>query len=386
MRTPEQLRARQRRDWLLGEGIWPCSLSTEPPTEAEAMAHWESFDRWMRLWRDAADQGNGRVQSRCVKWGRVGEQVLPDRWLFDTPEAVAAELSEAHRWRQAVRRLERLSAWVPGQGDDPGTPVRWRNELARHFDVLADFSDDRFERLCRVVDWLCRNPRSGLYPRQLPVAGVDSKWLESHRRVVAAWVAAWTGSDTAEFHAVTGLRTAPDRLRMKVLDPALRDHWRGLSDIEAPVADFVSMDVPARQVIVVENLVTGLACEDLPGAVVFMRRGYAVEALGQLAWLRGLPIVYWGDLDSHGFAILSRLRGYLPDVRSVLMDRQTLSAHQELVVEEPAPHASQALPHLHAEEQALFAELGGRRLEQERIAWDWAWPRLKAVAEALADS
>jgi hypothetical protein len=387
MRAPEQLLARlrttwsrQRRDWLLSGGAWPCSLSTEPPTEKQAMADWAAFDRWLRLWREMAGREQGRVQFHAVKWGKVGEQVLPERWLFDTPETVAAALGEEHRWWQAKRRFDALTLGATDAGGDPEAMDRWRHELARHFDVLADFADDRFERLRRVVEWLRGHPRSGLYPRQLPIAGVDSKWLESHRAVVAAWVAAWTGSDAAGFHAATGLRAAPDRLRMRVLDPELRKSLRGLSDIEAPVEEFLSLELPARQVFIVENLFTGLAFGDLPSAVVFMRRGYAVEALAQLPWLRDLPVVYWGDLDTHGFAILSRLRGYLPWVRSVLMDRETFAAHEALAVEESAPHVAQELPHLTPGEQALFAALGGRRLEQERIAWDWAWPRL--VAEA----
>lgn len=38
---------------------------------------------------------------------------------------------------------------------------------------------------------------------------------------------------------------------------------------------------------------------------------------------------YWGDLDTHGSAILDRLRAWLPQTRSFLMDRETLLDHRE---------------------------------------------------------
>ena len=34
----------------------------------------------------------------------------------------------------------------------------------------------------------------------------------------------------------------------------------------------------------------------------------------------------WGDIDTHGFAILDQLRGILDSVQSLLMDRETLFA------------------------------------------------------------
>jgi len=49
---------------------------------------------------------------------------------------------------------------------------------------------------------------------------------------------------------------------------------------------------------------------------------------------------YWGDLDTHGFAILNQLRAWLPQTRSFLMDRQTLVEHRDRWGREPAPTAA----------------------------------------------
>ena len=83
---------------------------------------------------------------------------------------------------------------------------------------------------------------------------------------------------------------------------------------------------------------------------------------------------YWGDLDTHGFAILDRLRAWL-------MDRPTLLEHQDRWGREPSP-TSASLRHLTPDEAALYEDLVSDRfaerlrLEQERINWAWVQERL----------
>jgi hypothetical protein len=86
--------------------------------------------------------------------------------------------------------------------------------------------------------------------------------------------------------------------------------------------------------------------------------------------LQTAKLYYWGDLDSHGFAMLSRLRGYFPQLTSLLMDAQTLDAFQNLWGTEPK--SSVANPaNLTSDEYGLFQRLKtqGIRLEQEYIGF-----------------
>lgn len=395
MKSPESLRKqlrgrwlKQRHSWLAGGGTWPLPLPIGGAgLKADAvLEHWDTFDAWLDAWkRQKAQPSCGRVVPKLrFRHSPFGEQEVPCSWTFDTPDAVAAELGEAARWQRAKQRFDRLATWVPGveEGGDaaPRLVLLWRRVVARRFDLLADLEDGEFELLLRVVDWIWRHPDSGIYLRELPVAGIDTKWAERRRRVITAWVWVLRGGTVGShnFYRVTGLRAPPDRLRLRLLDGELRARLGGLSDIEAPAAEVMRLNLPVRRVLIVENLVTGLACEDLPGTVVFMGRGYAIEALAALPWLAQVPVHYWGDIDTHGLAILSRLRSRLSHVRAVLMDEGTWQAHRALAVQEPAPHPSRELAHLTAEELLLFRALRDDRgrLEQERIPWAWAWPRL----------
>lgn len=394
MQTPDALRARlrvawsrNRHDWLRGGGSWPKSFSTDPPTEAEAMAQWSVFDAWLAQWRMAAKTTAARLREETRAWQKsLGTQSLPCSWCFDTPEDVAAELGEAHSWERAKRRFDALvDRFVPV------ADVRWRQVVSRDFDVLASVDDGEFGRICTVLDWLLRYPGSGFYPRQLPIAGIDSKWLEARRSMMAAWVAALRDVESGDFHVVTGLRAPPDRLRLRLLDPTLRRRLGGLADIEAPIDDIAALELGAERVLIVENLYTGLAIEDRPNTVLFMGRGNAIEAFARIPWLKDLPIDYWGDLDTYGFAILARLRGYLPQVCSVLMDRETLLAFEALWGTEKRQYPAVELAHLTAPERQVYGELRGDalgtriRLEQERVAWDWVRARLGSGMVARPD-
>ena len=395
MRAPEELRVRlastwaaRRREWLQGEGTWPWRLKAGEARRDDLRDRWSAFDSWLRAWRSLSTRGH--VQYKVKSFGPWGTHEVPDEWRFDTPEQVADELGEGLRWRQARERFVELSQWQ----DDGEASLSWRRGLARRFDVLADLPPEEFMRLCAVVKWLWQHPASHLYPRQLPIAGMDSKWVEKHGKLVAHWVAALRGMVSGDFYEVTGLRAMPDRLRMRILDDALREHWHGLSDIEAPVAEFAALKRfhPAC-VMMVENLTTGLAFEDLPGTVVFMRRGYAVEALARLPWMKDVPVLYyWGDLDTHGLHILHRLRAHVPTVKSLMMDDlSAFEAFGELAIHEPAPSAALSLPNLTGEEQRMYrrlkagrlegddVDIRGLRLEQERLAWPWAWMKVRAA-------
>jgi hypothetical protein len=128
----------------------------------------------------------------------------------------------------------------------------------------------------------------------------------------------------------------------------------------------------AKTVFIVENEITYLAFPEVPNSVVMFGSGYTLEAANAQPWLEPKEIVYWGDIDTHGFAILNNLRSRLPLVGSILMDKITLMAHSQQWVREPMP-TSRPLEYLTGEESSVYTDLVedryGRslRLEQERV-------------------
>ena len=101
--------------------------------------------------------------------------------------------------------------------------------------------------------------------------------------------------------------------------------------------------------------------------------GYGFEAIARAAWLQQCGLHYWGDIDTHGFAILDQLRARFPHAQSFLLDHDTLLEHQAQWTLEPQP-TQRDLPRLNEAEQRVYDDLRWRRLrdeplrlEQERI-------------------
>jgi hypothetical protein len=210
---------------------------------------------------------------------------------------------------------------------------------------------------------------------------VDTKWISANRALVTGLLRALLGRE-GDLFQLAGLRREPVLLRMRLLDPQLRTSVGGLDDVTAPIEQIAALALQPSRVFIVENLQTGLAFAELPGSLVFMGKGYAVDVFGAIPWLRDVVCHYWGDIDTHGLAILDRLRDYLPQARSLLMNETTLLDHRDLWVQEARPLGPQDLANLDDAEKALYDSLVGNRwetslrLEQERIAWDYAWERI----------
>jgi hypothetical protein len=159
------------------------------------------------------------------------------------------------------------------------------------------------------------------------------------------------------------------------------------ADVTLDAEAFARLAIPIQHVFITENETNFLAFPDAAASLVVFGAGYGWEALSRAEWLGACTLHYWGDIDTHGFAILDQLRGRCGQVASFLMDRATLMAHETFWGEEP-DQVMHDLPRLTASERALFDDLRdnrirkGLRLEQERIGFGWVET---ALADALLD-
>lgn len=369
--TPQAAQAQVRRKYERSFGTWATGsvpeplleLPLHPPTERSALEQGQAVIEWVKSW----DNAPGVVWGER-RWASLGRQRVPERLVLPLVSDAAAWCGRSAHWRR-VRERTAAVLNLAGDAASPTLPA----VVGRAAGELEALPADDVERLIAVLDWLGRHPESGLYLRQLPIGGVDTKWVQRHRGLVERLHQGLTG------YATLGLAGAPQLMRLRFLDR----RWApgGLGDVSAPPADLAALDIAPRTVFVFENLESVLAMPPWPDAVVLHGQGYAVDRLGSLPWVRSAGVLYWGDLDSHGLAILNRLRAQPLAVRTVLMDLATLDGHRHLWVPEPKP-ATGDFAHLHPAERetmAGLAERGNVRLEQERIPWDVALAALRSA-------
>jgi hypothetical protein len=324
----------------------------------------------VRAWITGLEAGsrNGeRYTLRHVTIGGrlIGRNEMPDRAIIDSYEQAAALLGigeQLHAYMSVLSKVEPepvVRSWVAAN------PLR-ALEVANLWPTLLS-----------AYRWLHTERGSGRYLRQITAPGADTKFVERHRRLLAQLLG--VPSAGPGFLAGLGLAAKPETLRLRA--GAATGLTAGLSDVTARLDELAKLDPAVARALVIENEITFLSVPVPSDGVVVWGKGFEVDRAGALPWLAGAEVVYWGDLDTHGFAILSQLRAWLPQTRSVLMDRATLLAHRDRWVTEPSPTAAR-LDRLTAEEQALYQDLvtdrlGERvRLEQERIAWNWATDKL----------
>lgn len=349
-----------------------------PPSEQEALKDQQAAVDWVASWRkiggpNAEDPGPGKPIIDWVErsWSRIGRQHVPRRMRLRTPDAVAEFVGgeDARQWHLLRGRI----MVIRGRFNNEYTAT---SAIKAHSAKILQLDQAEFETVLSAVAWLRDNPVGTIRPRQMPIRGVDSKWFEKHRKMVESFLDAIERSDAVD------VLDAEPRARMRILDHALVPF--PLSDINAPLAELSALNIAPRLVFVFENLESVLSMPVWAGAVAVHGSGYVVNNVARLAWTHEARVIYWGDLDSHGMAILAQLRRQLPQVESVLMAEDILIEHKDLWVQElePIPH-SRDLPELTETETQALARIraeGDVRLEQERIPWETALERLAASA------
>lgn len=369
MRTIDDLTgwaARQWRanwpGWLADPGQAAPSWPLHTPTAREIAADPDGVAREVGRWVAVGARGGLTVEWVERRTTSFGRQRLPARVVAD-PGALAALAGEQETWRRASQAADLLRRSWPDR--DLSGPLRLAARRLGGLD-LADAV-----RLSAVLGWLEAHPDSGLWERELPVPGVDSKWLERHRVVVEALHEGIVGG-------APGLRRPGAVFRVSHLDASLTD---GPRDFAAELAGVASLEVTPRRVLLVENLTSLLTLPDLPGTVAVHGMGFAAPSLAQVPWIRGADEAwYWGDVDTYGLLILGQVRAALPAVRSVLMDPATLQAHRKWAGHEPSPFRGE-IGFLTADEHRTLSALreGDLRLEQERIPRGAAHQTLRAL-------
>lgn len=358
---------RQLKSWLFGEATESLTVRLGGPSEAAVAAHRAAVEAWVRAW----ERSPLVVYWEERQWPSLGRQPLPVSVTLNGPDAIAAAAGFTEHWQMLQRRCARL------RGMDE-TPT-WTTILPSTFRYWRALTDSDFDRLMAVLEWLRENPASGLLIRQLPIPGVDTKWLGAHRVLVTSLAVPLGVPEHL------GLRERDLLRAVAIIDPELR---QGLPRLfAASDRELAALDLSPPQVLLVENLQTLEALPDLPDTVAVFGWGGHALAVADFPWVRDAPrVLYWGDLDADGFAILARFRAKRP-CESVLMDSAAVERWRDLAVPCPTTPSVETDLLTTAEREALdLLRRDGLRLEQERIPMEVAADQLRAAASPCDDS
>lgn len=367
------------RQAVSGQDLFPLRLTLKGPASADITNRFEAVRAWSA---ELAAMARVRLEWQEVRHRVQGAQRLPASAWIDCIEDMLALLGKQREWDRFAALVRHTRQAQPGL-------LPWLERRPLQALELAE----NWPRLLAVVQWLKDHPRPGIYLRQVDLPGVHTKFIESHRGVLAELLdlalpphaidATRTG--VTQFAGRYGFLDKPVRLRFRVLDARLQVVCGVASpDVTLDAESFSRLRPAVKRVFITENETNFLAFPPVVESIVLFGAGYGWEALARSSWLNDCTVYYWGDIDTHGFAILDQLRGHFAHVASFLMDRQTLDAHEVMWGREATPVVSD-LHRLTADERALYDALRdnrirtGLRLEQEQIGFHYVSQRLQAL-------
>ncbi|MCS2157697.1 DUF3322 domain-containing protein [Scandinavium sp. H11S7] len=377
--TPEDLHAQLQRLWNKGtllrelaqcSDIFPLQLSLKKPSSGDLSLRFNDVRLWITELKKAEQKGYS-VEWKVIRHRVIGTNSLPTKIRVDSV-TVAIKLLGVKHQAATYEQLIRIVS------DAQPTLLPW---LIKYPHCVLEQAQN-WPQFLSIILWLQNHPRPNVYLRQIDLPNVNSKFIEQHRGVLGELFELALPPEAIDLHARGvqqfnrrfGFREKPLRVRYR-----LSNEETGDNEIDSRTFSTLSPSVNA--IFVIENEISYLDFPAPAGAMVIFGRGYGFDMLSAARWMQSKILYYWGDIDTHGFAILNQFRQIFPRTRSLLMDEATLLAHRQSWGHEEKPCLRQLAALTENEKQlcvALTEFQPGRniRLEQEHITKSWI---LKAV-------
>lgn len=373
MLSPEQIRKRALngyedflRSLAVGENTFPLSLFGGGLSRITDYT--KARDAIIEL-RNHSKQTKGlgySVEWKQQTFRRFGEQQVPATVSFATRDDYTRFLGKCSEVRQFEHDCKLVLEIFPEL-------VEWiqRNPLK-----VVEHAGD-WNGLLAVCVYLRQHGRPRCYLRELPVE-VDTKFVERKRGILGEILPiiapGCVGDDASTFETRFGFRQKQPLIRFRALDPSLIGSSKlPFADFAIPLDEACRISIAAKNILVVENETTFLTLPPIVNTLALLGAGDAVSLFRQIHWLKRYRIIYWGDMDTHGFEALSLLRKHHAQTESVMMDVKTYELFRQFA-KKAAPYISHSELVLSDAERTLFKALNaeGRLLEQERISLSYA--------------
>lgn len=369
------------RAYITGEALFPLRFALKVPKERDIRADFGGIAK-----AGARMAKTFPCEHKTFQFTAIGAQRLPTAVVFETREALLAYLNETETFGRFVETYTSI--------------IREFEPLGALFELkplLVTEHEEAWEPLLAICRFFRAHPRPGCYIREMGIEGVDTKFVERYKKLLDAMLvhlldpadydAEVTSLSNSGFEKKYGLRYEQPLVRFRLLDGRCRPC--GMDDMSVPLDTFASLDPACENVLVVENKISMLSLPPMVDTVAVFGVGYGVRNLKKIPWLQKRSLFYWGDIDTHGLAILSQFRHYYPQTQSVMMHIETLERYRRLCARETRAIVRK-LEHLTDKEQLLYdALLQDRygenvRLEQERIPFDYVLGELEKALRSVS--
>lgn len=301
------------------------------------------------------------VVSETIKTRQHGTQGIPKSIVYETLDDYLKFIKKEKEFQVMMENYSFVKSELPQL--EP-----WLKENPKAIINNANI----WPGLVKVCQWFLLNfEPNKYYVRELPIA-VHTKFIEENKGVLRVLldelVLGIVDASENHFERRFCLKYDQPLIRFRSLDKTC---WieGSYNDITVPIEQFMLAELKCLRVFIIENKMNFLSFPEVPHSLAIWGKGFAIETLKNIQWLKDKQIYYWSDLDVQGFQMLSQLRSYFPQTKSFLMDIKVLEEYQRFIVSGTLTKV-ESLVNLTSEELKVceYLSRNNLRLEQERIS------------------
>ena len=245
--------------------------------------------------------------------------------------------------------------------------------------TVEDGIDTYWKNICLCANWLFKNPRSNLYIRTIPLE-VHSKFIENNQTIIHTLISSEKITKENSFIKQHGLSEKPNHICFRFLDTTEISKNFAPKELIITSEDFTNLEKTdfmknIKSIFIVENEMIYLSFPEIKNAICIWGHGFTAGHFKQFSWLNNFQLYYFGDLDEHGYEILSIFRTAFPGTKSICMNIDTLNKFDRFRVAGEVLTGGYIPEKLNEDELLVFNVLRKdkkrNRLEQERISQGW---------------
>ena len=354
------------RSIIDGNEFQPIIIKGDKKPNADTVIFEQEITELMNRSKEKKGYGYS-IEYQSVRTKNHGTQDIPVSISFLTEQDFVKYINKEKETSQFKSRLKQILQSFPEL-----------KEWIKKFPNKVIENND-WESLLKVCNYFKSNPIPNLFIRELPIK-VHTKFVETNKGIIKELletiIADYINVDEKDFELRFNLKS-DITIRFRVLDSTIsHNYFSGIDDLCIPTIQFKNLNLPIKNVYIVENKKNMLTFPSISESIVIWGEGFGAKIIKDAEWLSTKNIFYWGDIDAQGFEILSQVRSYYPSAQSFLMDWDTFNQFNEN--DKGTESKVTATLNLTKDEYELYnyVKANNLRLEQEKIPHEYAIERI----------